>query len=339
MVRLSYSAIKLLRLDPAEYKRLYILQQPRRKDSDEQIEGSLLHDLALTPAAVADKYVISPKKPSSPFMLKYLETFANLIDSQLMVVGSLRQEDISAHQRQAYQQSGYSESEESVYKKAEEFEDYFKFCLSSTGKHVITAETKEKIQALITPKLLGLLWLDAPLIKGSAEGSILHGFVSSSDVNRELLQRNHFFWEMPFSIGIVLNSKTTGRRNKFTLVGSMDALKIDTEGHIITIKDLKKVKDILKFQHTYKDRMLDLQAGIYTLAVKQWLEQSKLDYKVAFEFVVVDEKARAVGIPVSEATLKIMEQKAWDDLDIAYWHIHNKNYEVPYEFLTKSVYL
>jgi hypothetical protein len=344
MVTLSYSAIKLLRTDPAEYERLYICGGERRKENDRQIEGMILHDKILSPDVVRDKYVIIPEKPTSPMMLSYLETLANLINAHLSFEESINPSNILACEQQAYKKSGYTESFESVKEKSLKYDDYFKFCLLKDTKYGISEGQLSRVDSIIdnTSSHLDLyLGFNQRSKAGNSEKSLLSGLVSPDRtlehciVNKTLEQ----YWEFSFSEVLPLTSKTTGKRVNILMRGSIDYIFVSHKNKHIYIKDLKKVEDLFKFRDFYQERKLDLQAGVYYTVVNNFLEKNKLDYNLSFQFVVVDDCSRIYQFPLHDETMKKILKKTQADMDMAYYHIVTRQFGLPYEYLKKEVQL
>lgn len=340
MVGLSYSTIKLLRTDPAEYRRIYIAGGPRPKETEYQIDGTLLHDLTLSPHVVDDKYIVTNLAPSSPMMTKYIERIARLIDTTLALAGSVTEEDIGRFQISAYEYSGYSESIENVIEKAKEFDGYLQYCLIKDGKFLLLPNQRAKIEGLISNKLLKLLNLNhgnsSTRKDLGSKGTLKPLIQTKRDHDKNIItDTDEFYWESSFHQKTLLLSKTTGMRTWLYIQGSFDHVHINHKLKTIVIKDLKKVKDLLKFTENIEERRLDLQAGTYLNVIHQFLKEFKLDYKVSFEFVVVDESGKLYPFTVSEPTSKKYREKATEELDKAYFHIATKQYDLPYEYYQK----
>tara|TARA_B100000674_G_C37350786_1_gene693999 strand:- start:136 stop:612 length:477 start_codon:yes stop_codon:yes gene_type:complete len=127
---------------------------------------------------------------------------------------------------------------------------------------------------------------------------------------------------------------------KFGLKGFIDYYKIDTESKTITICDLKTTsKSIAEFGETVEFYNYWLQAAIYSTLVINNVDDEYKDYQILFKFVVIDKYDQVYVFDVQEETLEQWGLSLKETLDQANYHYTEKNYSLPYQFLTGQVIL
>ena len=82
-----------------------------------------------------------------------------------------------------------------------------------------------------------------------------------------------------------------------------------------------------------------MQAVIYiTLVVKNSLEDAS-DYKINFNFVVIDNYDQVYVFETSDATKQQWYQAFYEVLESAKYHYEERDYSLPYEFAKGNVIL
>ena len=110
---------------------------------------------------------------------------------------------------------------------------------------------------------------------------------------------------------------------------------------MIYINDLKTTgKTISDFKETIDYFNYWAQAAIYyRLVMDKFHEIVKDDWKVKFNFVVIDKYQQVYAFEVSEETMQTWQLKLEGNLNEAEWHYKNKDYSLPYQFATGRVIL
>lgn len=128
----------------------------------------------------------------------------------------------------------------------------------------------------------------------------------------------------------------------FGLRGFIDNLVIDHTNKVIRVNDLKKSsKDISSFPESIEYYKYWMQAAIYYMLVcNVYLFKPQYeDYKFEFRFIVIDNYLQIAPIKVSNETLKEWVVKTEKVLEQAHYHFEKRNFDLPYEFLTKDEFV
>ena len=82
-----------------------------------------------------------------------------------------------------------------------------------------------------------------------------------------------------------------------------------------------------------------MQAAIYSRLGKL-LNKSNVDYKIIFSFIVVDCNNDVYCFEVLQDTMKTLEEDLIKLINVKFhYHIINKDFNLPYDFANKLVYL
>lgn len=127
----------------------------------------------------------------------------------------------------------------------------------------------------------------------------------------------------------------------FGLKGIIDSLKIDYLNKTIFINDIKTTgKTISEFPETVEFYNYWMQAAIYNrLVYSTWQNLLTPGWKIITNFIVIDKYNQVYCFEVSQATMITWQEKLESTLREFNWHYLNKNYSLPYKFLTSQVIL
>ena len=127
----------------------------------------------------------------------------------------------------------------------------------------------------------------------------------------------------------------------FGLKGIVDYYKIDGLSKTVTICDLKTTsKTIVDFPESIEFYNYWLQAAMYSKLVYENLKpEEKENYKINFKFIVIDKYNQVYVFGVSENTMANWMDKFSIVLEQAQYHYENRKYNLPFEFLTKTIIL
>ena len=75
-----------------------------------------------------------------------------------------------------------------------------------------------------------------------------------------------------------------------------------------------------------------------TLVAKN-LDKDTQDYKINFNFIVIDKYNQIYNFPVREETMSAWAGGMEGVLSMVNYHIDNNRFDLPYDFLTKSISL
>ena len=310
----SYSSLNKLLFSPSLFYKDYILQEREIKTDRHLIEGKLIHCLLFEPEKLKEKFNVVPGKTPSDNVRKVLKDMTLYTDEKnldkvedFVILDSLKHMNL-------YQSLKADEARIAKIK-TEDHKPYWEF-LSNPVVDVIDNDTLERCQEQVE------------IIK------------SNKDV-MELLQIVETDFELdPVSSYTEQYLETKLNNYKFGLKGYIDYYKIDTESKTITICDLKTTsKSIAEFGETVEFYNYWLQAAIYSTLVINNVDDEYKDYQILFKFVVIDKYDQVYVFDVQEETLEQWGLSLKETLDQANYHYTEKNYSLPYQFLTGQVIL
>jgi hypothetical protein len=310
----SYSSLNKLIFSPQLFYKEYILKDREERTDKHLIQGKLIHLLILQPEEFDKNFVVMPSKlPSDTLrrVLKNIMLYTDAIDLVLvedkLILDSLKEVGL-------YQ--SLKDEEKRVAKvRTPECGDYYAFS-QTTGKDIIDTDTLERC-------------------KGSVE------LMKENKSIMELLSHEVTDFEMD---GIeVFNEKYLKCKLEdydFGMHGYIDRYVIDADKKLITIIDIKTTgKTITDFPETVEFYNYWLQAAIYRVLVTKNVDKSMVDYKINFNFIVIDKYNQMYNFPVKSTTMA-----AWGDglkgiLEMVNYHIKENRFDLPYDFLTKTMTL
>ena len=310
----SYSSLNKLLFSPSLFYKDYILQEREIKTDRHLIEGKLIHCLLFEPEKLKEKFNVVPGKTPSDNVRKVLKDMTLYTDEKnldkvedFVILDSLKHMNL-------YQSLKADEARIAKIE-TEDHKPYWEF-LSNPVVDVVDNDTLERCQEQVE------------IIK------------SNKDV-MELLQIVETDFELdPVSSYTEQYLETKLNNYKFGLKGFIDYYKIDTESKTITICDLKTTsKSIAEFGETVEFYNYWLQAAIYSTLVINNVDDEYKDYQILFKFVVIDKYDQVYVFDVQEETLEQWGLSLKETLDQANYHYTEKNYSLPYQFLTGQVIL
>ena len=310
----SYSSLNKLLFSPSLFYKDYILKEREIKTDRHLIEGKLIHCLLFEPENLKDKFNVVPGKTPSDNVRKVLKDMTLYTDEKNLdkvedhiILDSLKHMNLY--------QSLKADEARIAKVRTEDHKPYWEF-LSNPVVDVVDNDTLVRCQEQVE------------IIK------------SNKDV-MELLQIVKTDFELdPVSSYTEQYLETKLNNYKFGLKGFIDYYKIDTESKTITICDLKTTsKSIAEFGETVEFYNYWLQAAIYSTLVINNVDDEYKDYQILFKFVVIDKYDQVYVFDVQEATLEQWGLSLKETLDQANYHYTEKNYSLPYQFLTGQVIL
>ena len=313
--KFSYSSLNKLLFSPSLFYKDYILKEREEKTDKHLIEGKLLHLLLLQPEKLHEEFSIVPTKVPSESLKKVLKLIPN--HTQEKELSNVDDNVIldCLHEINLYQ--SLKDTDKRVAKvRTTECEDYYSFMCNTSGKDVIDndmlAKAKERVE----------------IIKNNKDISSLLE-VSVTDFEIDPIEAwNEKYLECDL------------KDHRFGLKGYIDRYVIDHEAKEITIIDFKTTsKSLDKFAETVDYYNYWMQAVIYiTLVVKNSLEDAS-DYKINFNFVVIDNYDQVYIFETSDATKQKWYQAFYEVLESAKYHYEERDYTLPYEFAKGNVIL
>lgn len=326
--RFSPSGLKTLLDDPLSFLKQYVCGEFDDSSTKSQIRGSLIHTLLMEPELFDEEYIVTEEGKATPSesiqgVLKYLASLGLesyvLDDYKKEIIDYLKEINL-------YQSLVDDKKDPSLTKEVKQLEKviddtsrtYFDSLMQGRGKTIITQEQKEAAEHKV--KMLKMANNFSKII-------VEEGKEDFQDVIYELeLEFNDPRLEIPGKCII-------------------DVLKVDQEAKKFIITDVKTTANDLgnwlKFD-TEKFKV-GIQIAFNVMAVKENFingNEDYEDYKVEFNFALIDGKSQCYIVPVSEATIDryISETIQYINTNAVY-HIENMDFRAPFDFLKENVIL
>jgi len=314
---ISYSGLNKLIYSPSLFYNHYILQQREDKTDSYLIDGKVIHCLLLDDGSFDNNFILLPNSlPSANSRLVIDKVFTavdnnsgNLLDYSNVILDILK--EINLHQ-------SLKTDEQRIAKIVnEENESYFSFLATKKNRDIIDSETLQRCSQSVE------------ILKANSRVCELLSIYRSGIENIEIFNE----------IALSVNNNVTGM--SFGLKGIIDSIQVNHDDKIIYINDLKTTgKTISDFPETVGIYNYNLQAAIY-----YWLVSNKFkdiltpEWKVIFNFIVIDKYNQVYCFEVSDATRIIWHNELLSKLDEASWHYDNNYYKLPYRFEISPVIL
>tara|TARA_R110000824_G_scaffold197053_6_gene380404 strand:- start:4605 stop:5585 length:981 start_codon:yes stop_codon:yes gene_type:complete len=309
----SYSSLNKLLFSPKFFYKDYILKERETRTDKHLIEGKLLHLLFLQPEKLNDEFSIVPSKIPSDNVRKVLNDLKKHNNPNMSELDDEILKILEFHN--LYQ--SYKEDSKRLDKiQTPENAQYFHFLLEE-GKDII----------------------DNDMLAKATER------VELMKANKNVMKiMNHKVTDFEIDPIEIYNEKYLEcklKNYKFGLKGYIDRFTIDHDKKEITIIDLKTTsKGLEKFAETVDFYRYWMQAVIYITLVMKNMKEKVSNYKINFNFVVIDNYDQIYVFDVSNATkadwYSLFEVEI---LKIADYHYTNKDYNLPYEFANGNVIL
>ena len=280
----SYTSLNKLLFSPQLFYKDYILKEREEKTDKHLIEGKLLHLLLLQPEMLHEQFSIVPNKIPSDNVRRVLNQVKET--AHLNVVPDLEDHEpeiITALKHQNLYQSIKDDSKRLAKILTDDNKEYFKFLLESKGKDIIDNDMLQRAMDRVQ------------IIKDNKQVMDLL-FHQTTDFELDPIETHNEKY-----LKCELNDYAFG------LKGYIDRYIIDHETKQITIVDIKTTsKSLDKFAETVDYYNYWMQAVIYITLVIKSSEKDITDYKINFNFVVIDNYDQVYVFDVSDNTLQRM---------------------------------
>ena len=312
--KFSYSSLNRLNFSPKLFYKDYILKEKEIRTDKHLMEGKLLHLLLLQPERFDDYFICMPSKLPSDALTKVLNNISlytdltelSLIDDKI-VLNSLKEVGLY--------QSIKDDAKRIEKVRTTECEDYYSF------SHV-------KDKNIIDQDMLNKCKDNVNIIKKNKDiMNVLDRKITDFELdNIEIYNEQNLSCQL--------------ENFKFGLKGCIDKYIIDHDNKVITIIDIKTTgKALISFPETVEYYNYWLQAAIYTVLVLKNIEEKAKNYKINFNFIVIDTYGQVYNFEVSKQTLDAWGKNMLIKLESAKYHLDKMNFSLPYEFLTNKVIL
>jgi hypothetical protein len=316
--KFSYSSLNKLLFSPKLFYKDYILKERELKTDKHLIEGKLLHLMLLQPDKLHDEFSIVPNKIPSDNVRKVLKDISNRFydPNAFIKLKDLDNEIIQALEKNNLYQSFKDDLKKLSKIQTEENEEYYKFLCENQKKDIIDNDMLTK--AIERVKLIKF---------NKNVMSLLEDKVTDFELDPiEMYNEKYLECELNDYV--------------FGLKGYIDRYIIDHESKEITIIDFKTTsKGLDKFAETVDYYNYWMQAVIYITLVIKSSKKDITNYKINFNFVVVDNYDQVYVFDVSNNTLQNWYQGFTKILEEANYHYIKRDYSLPYEFANNNVIL
>ena len=311
----SYSSLNKLIFSPSLFYKDYILMDREIRTDKHLVQGKLIHLLILQPEEFDNNFVVMPSKLPSDTLRKVLYDITLYTDSTEL---SLVEDKIilDSLKTVGLYQSLKDEAKRIAKVRTTECEDYYAFS-HHKGVDVIDNDTllrcTESVDLIKNNKSIMELLSDEP-----------------TDFEMDGLEvYNEKYLTCPLT------------EYEFGLHGYIDRYVVNHETKEIKVIDVKTTgKTISDFSETVQFYNYWLQAAAYVTLVQKNVAKSAANYKISFNFIVIDKYNQIYDFPVSIKTMNAWGEGLKQTLTMAKFHIEENNYELPYQFLqTKKVIL
>jgi hypothetical protein len=309
----SYSSLNKLLFSPSLFYKDYILFDREVRTDKHLVEGKLVHCLLFEPEKVLEKFNLVPGRAPSDNIKKVMKDMSLSTDAESLA-------DCSEQALESLKTLNLFQSlktDEQRLKKVitEDNEPYWSF-LSNTNVDVVDHDTMNKC-------------LDK-----------VETLKQNKDVMDLFKEQETDFELDPIETHAERYLKSELTDHPFGLHGYIDFYRIDHDKLEVSICDLKTTsKTISNFKETIDFYNYWLQAAIYCKLVYDTLGEKADDYTIKFKFVVIDTYKQVYVFNVTSETLSNWANGFEGVVKVAGYHYSEKNYELPYEFLTGSVEL
>jgi len=311
---MSYSGLNKLLFSPVLFHQHYILKQRDDVVDKPMVEGKLLHCLLLNPEEFENEFVLMSSDMPSDGPRKVLDKIYEIMKA-----------------------NGKSEMDGT-------FMDHILDVLKEQNLYQSLKTDDQRIDKMTTEKNIKYLDYKFQAEKKTVVDQDMYDFAKNTV---ETIKSNSKLMDI---MGFNQDSLTTNIKqyNELDLVclefedysfgirGIIDNLVVDHDAKVIRVNDLKKSsKSIGQFEESIDYYNYWMQAALYRLLVNHIKETTfGVDYPVEFRFIVVDPYMQVAPIRISEDTQKYWALELEDKLEQANYHFKERDFSLPYEFLT-----
>ena len=325
----SYSSLNRMLFSPQLFYKDYILKDREIKTDKHLIEGRLLHLLLLQPEEFNNHFSTVPGKIPYEAVRRVLNEVKDNLPLPLNSgdpeveqnwewekLSFLSKEIAAALKHQNLYQSMKDEAKRVAKIQTTDNEDYYRFLCTSEGKDIIDQDMYDKALARVE-------------------------IIKENEPINTLLTKKSTDFEID-SIEVYNEASLTCTLNdyNFGLKGIIDRYMVDHDKKTITIVDIKTTgKTITDFPETVEFYNYWLQAAIYVTLIIGNLEKDAQNYEINFNFIVIDKYNQVYNFPVSKTSMHKWGVGLNGILNMADYHIKENRYDLPYDFLTKTMSL
>ena len=324
--KFSFSSLSRLLEAPAIFYKEYVILDKEIKSERYLVMGSLIHCLLLEPETKDDKFILSPTD----------------------LPGGGGKDVIDA----IFELHTELPEEEKEFSSLENFSEQIITILKEINLHQSLTDDGKRLAKIIDAKNIN--YFEFLKRKGSRElidPDMLNEALVAIEVIKankhlvELLGIDHGPNDNKFAVYNEIELDMDLPEFPFGLKGIIDNLTIDAVKRIVNINDFKTSGRILThFPESVENYKYWLQGAIYYRLVNNYLEAHGINiedgsWTVNINFVIIDKYNQVYAFPVSKDSLTLWQEKADGVLQEALYHYSNRDYTLPYAFVTGKVTL
>lgn len=320
--KLSYSGLNKLLYSPGLYYKDYILNDREEKTEKHLIEGKLIHCLLFEPENLNSKFNIVPNKIPTDSVIKVLKTLKEIVT-----------------------ENGMENTE--LISKDPKIKDFVLEALKKEGLYQSLKKDASRLEKIITTEnqlYWDFLWNNK---LDTIDNTMLEKCKQQVEIIKESVSTQFLFEEKQSDFELdpiqVFSEKYLVAElpnRPFDIHGIIDYYKIDDDKKVITIADLKTTsKTIVDFPDTVEYYKYWLQAAMYVKLIYNSLSKEQKEYQIQFKFIVIDYLNQVYVFDVEDSTLSLWSLQLLNAIDAFEYHYVNRDYSLPYEYLTNKIVL
>jgi hypothetical protein len=318
----SYSSLKQLMWNPAIFYNCYILGNKIEKTESHLVQGKLIHCLLLQEKKFNEQFLIFPTNIPT-------ENTKQLLESLLKHHKELK---LSGDDRE----------------RLEEYSNAILDILKDRNLHQSLKTDVQRIEKIITNDSV-IYWeflknKESKTIISQEEYEYCKNAVDilKSDVKiKELLAIDVTDFDNIDVFNELFLQIDGVSKHSFGIKGILDNIVINHNNKSININDIKTTsKDIVNFPESVEFYSYWLQAIFYyALVQNQWNDLLLKEYKLNFNFLVIDKTFLYYKFNVSDVTMQDWLNRTLEYFNKAQYHLDKKDFTLPYSLATNSVVL
>ncbi len=311
---MSYSGLNKLLFSPVLFHQHYILKQRDDVVDKPMVEGKLLHCLLLNPEEFENEFVLMSSDMPSDGPRKVLDKIYEIMkaNGKSEMDGTFVEHILDVLKEQNLYQSLKTDEQRIDKMTTDKNIKYLDYKFQAERKTVVDQDMYDFAKNTVDT------------IKSNSKIMDIMGF------NQDSLTTNIKQYNELDLVCLEFEDYSFGIR------GIIDNLVVDHDAKVIRVNDLKKSsKSIGQFEESIEYYNYWMQAALYRLLVNHIKETTfGVDYPVEFRFIVVDPYMQVAPIRISEDTQKYWALELEDKLEQANYHFKERDFSLPYEFLT-----
>ena len=311
---MSYSGLNKLLFSPVLFHQHYILKQRDDVVDKPMVEGKLLHCLLLNPEDFDKEFLLMSSDLPSDGPRKVLDKIYEIMkaNGKSEMDGTFVEHILDVLKEQNLYQSLKTDDQRIDKMTTEKNIKYLDYKFQAERKTVVDQDMYDFAKNTVET------------IKSNSKLMDIMGF------NQDSLTTNIKQYNELDLVCLEFEDYSFGIR------GIIDNLVVDHDAKVIRVNDLKKTsKSIGQFDESIDYYNYWMQAALYRLLVNHIKETTfGVDYPVEFRFIVVDPYMQVAPIRISEDTQKYWALELEDKLEQANYHFKERDFSLPYEFLT-----